>query len=63
MDNPETLATMFIQDTKRRITNHENTSQLRKLRRWATQSPSKTPVGHVPTKSTASCKTLAVLIM
>ena len=41
MDNTETLGTLGIQDIRRRLTNHKNTTQHRKLKRWATRTPTK----------------------
>jgi hypothetical protein len=41
MDNPDTLATLCTQDTDRR----KNTTQLGKLKRWATQTQPKSSGG------------------
>jgi len=46
MDNPETQATLSTRDTGRRQTKHKDTTQHRKLKRWATRTPSKTGDDH-----------------
>jgi len=40
MDNPEKLATPGTQDTRRRQTEYKNTTEHRKLKKWAKRTPS-----------------------